>query len=183
MAKLVEIAAREIVGFPAGFQRLSQRSDGLIVAAAGYGYTREVAIFDIAEDRETAVVTRAQWEAERARIAMQGISEFAQEQENAERASIAANQQSTAEAREIARSGAMTSEEQELAEIACGKRSREDQALWDKVARDVVKAFLTAHITHYGHDNVWGREDLIGQAFDYADAFMAERAKRMKGGV
>lgn len=165
--KLLEIAARNIAEFPAGFQRLSQRSDGLIVAAAGYGYTRDVAIFDIAEDRDTAVVTRAQWEAERARIA--------------------ANQQATKEAREIAkgegkRFDSVEDMVEELTAIACGKRSKEDQELWDKAAIAATQAFITAHITHHGHgDNIWRMEDLVSCSADYADAFMAERAKRMKG--
>lgn len=60
-------------------------------------------------------------------------------------------------------------------------RSAEDQALWDKVAIASTQAFITAHVTHFGHENVWESTELVSCAADYADAFMAERAKRMKG--
>lgn len=49
-----------------------------------------------------------------------------------------------------------------------------DQALWDKVA---IACY--AQIAHKGI----GIQHAAAKSFDYADAFMAERAKRLKGGV
>ena len=103
-------------------------------------------------------VTRAQWEAERARIAMEEFTELDQKLGLVDEAHIA-----------------------DLTAIACGKRSKEDQELWDKVAVASTQAFITAHITHFGHENAWQDNELVSCAADYADAFMAERAKRMKG--
>lgn len=55
-----------------------------------------------------------------------------------------------------------------------------DQALWDRVAIAAAQAFITAHITHYGHgENVWTTEGLMSCAADNADTFMSERAKRI----
>lgn len=86
---------------------------------------------------------------------------------------------------EISRAGSMTSEEQELAAIACGKRSKEDQALWDKVAIAAMQSLMPIYWDTIGDYN--SAEEMkvchMESAFDYADAFMAERAKRMKGGV
>lgn len=67
----------------------------------------------------------------------------------------------------------MKNEEQELADIACGKRSKEDQALWDKVAKELFTTWT----------NTKSKGAFASVAFECADAFMAERAKRMKGGV
>lgn len=64
--------------------------------------------------------------------------------------------------------------------VDAGKsRNKEDQALWDKVAIASTQAFITAHVTHFGHENVWESKELVSCAADYADAFMAERAKRL----
>lgn len=51
-----------------------------------------------------------------------------------------------------------------------------DQALWDKVA---VSA-LAKSIGTYPDDST---SEQVRYCFEYADAFMAERAKRLKGGV
>lgn len=153
MAKLVEILARELKEWPEGAESIWQADDGAVLADT-------VALFAASEISDVDdYVTRAQWEAERARIA--------------------ANQQATAEAREIARTGAMTAEEQELADIACGKRSREDQELWDKVAIGAIRAYM-AQPKAIGDVVV---EEFVGWGVEVADAFMAERAKRIKGGV
>lgn len=54
-----------------------------------------------------------------------------------------------------------------------------EQQLWDRAAVAATQAFITAHITHFGHENVWQDKELVSCAADYADAFMAERAKRV----
>lgn len=51
-----------------------------------------------------------------------------------------------------------------------------DQALWDKVA----VAALAKSIGTYPDDST---SEQVRYCFEYADAFMAERAKRLKGGV
>lgn len=105
-------------------------------------------------------VNSAQWEAERTRIAI--------------------NQQATQEAREIARTGAMTNEEQELADIACGKRSKEDQELWDKVAIAAAPIFYQECMIDFRHGSGFLYKETMEDVGDFADAFMAEREKRMK---
>ena len=155
MAKLVEILARELKEWPEPFDAFMQGPEGQIYLGDGMTLTLE-----LADDWLTDVVTRAQWEAERARIAT--------------------NQQATAEAREIARTGAMTAEEQELADIACGKRSREDQELWDKVAIAAVNGEMACQSNAVKRLDAG---DLVRYSMTVADAFMAERAKRMKGGA
>lgn len=100
MAKLVEI----VVGlwpnaWRAGKHVITQNAHGdvLVENADGLGVEFGVAMaHDLADDYKTAVVTRAQWEAERSRIAT--------------------NQQATAEAREIARTGAMSHHLETLAQ-------------------------------------------------------------------
>lgn len=80
--KLVEILARDLNEWP-GDLVLVQGCSGLVYEAGGQGVS--VAYFNTASDWRLAEVTRAQWEAERARIAaMEGISAFSQEQANAE---------------------------------------------------------------------------------------------------
>lgn len=166
MAKLVEIAVRDVQTWDDRWIDLQQVRDGTLVVRDKnhYGYVLFPA--EIAEDYdESPVATRPQWEAERARVA--------------------ANQQATSEALEIARTGAMATEEQELADIACGNRSREDQALWDKVAvalAPAVYAECCKGMDATGYPENW-REGVAKDWVVTVDAFMEERAKRMKGGV
>lgn len=169
MAKLAEILARELKEWPEGLYCIVQEWDKELYKAndetyfgggaawyRGDGYFQPRLIApELAEDWRAAKVTRAQWEAERARIA--------------------ANQQATTEAQEIPHTGSMTNEEQGLAAIACGKRSKEDQVMWDKVA---VACYAAGCGVSSDSQN-----DLARRAFIEADAFMVERAKRMKGGV
>lgn len=99
--KLVEILARELKEWPEYVKCIAQDSDGCahpwggcnleykngelnsgteIVRMAAYTVK-----MILADDHKSAIVTRAQWEAERARIAaMEGVSAFSQEQANAE---------------------------------------------------------------------------------------------------
>lgn len=58
-------------------------------------------------------------------------------------------------------------------------RSDEDQALWDKVAIAAMNGLLSVGATYGGLTT--SRDKLALDAFAHADAFMAERAKRMKG--
>lgn len=170
MAKLVEIAARDVQAWDDLWLDIWQMRDGTLVVRDESRYYYVLFQSEIAEDyNELPVVTRAQWEAERARIA--------------------ANQKATQEAREIAQGAGKRFEsademikdiEQELADIACGKRSREDQALWDKVAMKAMLEYMGCEPGHIGNVTV---EEFVGWGVEIADAFMAERAKRMKGGA
>lgn len=63
----------------------------------------------------------------------------------------------------------------EIVEKACEKHSKEDQELWDKVA---ITLYIERIKLNSPHD---GDVDFFECAFSGADAFMAERAKRMKG--
>lgn len=65
--------------------------------------------------------------------------------------------------------------------LVLSKPSSCEQELWDKVAIESTQAFIAGHVSHYGHENAWVPSDLVSCAADIADAFMAERAKRMKG--
>lgn len=116
---------------------MSQNMNGLLKTSAGIGY----AFFELSEDYETAIVTRAQWEAERARIS---------------------------EDLQMAKHKAGADELERRYAQSFGAK---DQALWDKVAIAAISGLTS-----------WkdGPESLAEDAFDIADAFMAERAKRIK---
>lgn len=142
---LVEILARELKEWPIRAEEIGQWPCGEVCVRDLIGVsTREIFTSITIADDIDAWVTRAQWEAERARILAES-SKFTE----ADKAHIA-----------------------ELTAIACGKRSKEDQALWDKVAIAAISGLTS-----------WkdGPESLAEDAFDIADAFIAERAKRMKG--
>lgn len=67
----------------------------------------------------------------------------------------------------------------ELTAIACGKRSKEDQALWDKVAIAVIGGVVSSDAFH-NYPNFQGNPEVGAEfAAQMADAFMAERAKRL----
>lgn len=76
----------------------------------------------------------------------------------------------------------MTNEEQELAAIACGKRSEEDDLLVE-IARDIHRDLIrsASDAVNTGDREVAPDFHLVAaqSAFDLADAFMAERAKRL----
>ena len=152
--KLVEILARELTEWPEGTNFIFQDYDGEAWGDAGYEslYTSS----NICEehrkigddfptslkDKYCSLVTRAQWEAERARMAMDCVSAFSQEQDQAEQAV-----------------------------------SQYEQELWDKVAERVFSTAFVDGLTGWGEE---GFKDVAGRAMTAADAFMAERAKRLK---
>ena len=152
--KLVEILARELTEWPEGTNFIFQDYDGEVWGDAGDDslYTSS----NICEehrkigddfptslkDKYCSLVTRAQWEAERARMAMDCVSAFSQEQDQAEQAV-----------------------------------SQYEQELWDKVAERVFSTAFVDGLTGWGEE---GFKDVAGRAMTAADAFMAERAKRLK---
>lgn len=138
--KLVERLARALLEWPHGVESITQSSvDGeLYFHHADYEMTESGIYLEQAD--YCLDVTRAQWEAERARIlagAQPERDEFIKE----------------------------------LVDEACGKRSQYEQDLWDKVAARRFNSHMELRI---------GREHASREAFYDADAFMAERAKRLK---
>lgn len=164
MAKLVEILARELKEWPRGCVSLTQSAfDREVIEDNDAG--SPIGFFASERHDESGLyptVTRAQWEAERARIA--------------------ANQQATAEAREIAkgREFEWCNPDEELRcklEEYDKQQAKEDQALWDRVAIGAMHAYM-AQPEAIGDVVV---EEFVGWGVEVADAFMAARAKRMKG--
>lgn len=107
-------------------------------------------VLEKSEDNDTAKVTRAEWQSERQRIALEGISQFSQEQDNAI--------------------------ERQLRDESAKQYERE---LWDNVAVNTLSGMLAS----WPNDSepIEFKTRNISDAMDYADAFMVERAKRMKG--
>ena len=139
--KLVEILARELKEWPEGAGDAITQSvvDTMIYSddANERGHIGICLSRRHTEDCDYPRVTRAEWEAERARMAMDCISAFSQEQDQAEQAV-----------------------------------SQYEQELWDRVAASSLSGVIAA----YTDDDV---KNNIAHCFEYADAFMAERAKRL----
>lgn len=102
-------------------------------------------MFNVSSDFQTAIVTRAQWETERARIAMDCISAFSQEQDQAEQAV-----------------------------------SQYEQELWDKAAISAIGGIVASRGFHEYSTYQGVPENAAIFGAECADAFMAERAKRLK---
>lgn len=87
---LLQLSVKEVTAWPEGAEWLVQdERSGLILFDADHGGLPKYANFIasiIAGDAADATVERAQWEAERARMAMDCISAFSQEQDQAEQA-------------------------------------------------------------------------------------------------
>lgn len=159
--KLVEILARELKEWPfAEHLPMTQAYDGSIFVSSadrgeGEGTLRTGITVTIAEDiASDEPVTRAQWEAERARIA--------QEEDDRMLAKHKAG------ADELERRHAETEREAEDWHNECQKQY--EQELWDRVAVMILEKVTDRADTIYGAATC---------AADQADAFMAERAKRM----
>ena len=137
--KLVEILARELKEWPEGAGDAITQSvvDTMIYSddANERGHIGICLSRRHTEDCDYPRVTRAEWEAERARMAMDCISAFSQEQDQAEQAV-----------------------------------SQYEQELWDKVAANCYPRLLVESTMAVAAQH----------AFNNADAFMAERAKRLK---
>ena len=146
--KLVEILARDVKEWLDCWVSAVQDSDGTVwfnlVDNVGPIFDADRSwvsnpchseMFNVSSDFQTAIVTRAQWETERARIAMDCISAFSQEQDQAEQAV-----------------------------------SQYEQELWDKVAIQAIGRL----------GNITSLSEAADAVASLADAFMAERAKRLK---
>ena len=53
--------------------------------------------------------------------------------------------------------------------------------LRDDFAMAAMQAYLNGHVSYYGHENHWTPSGIASEAYDVADAMMAERAKRIGG--
>jgi alpha-mannosidase len=50
--------------------------------------------------------------------------------------------------------------------------------LLDYMATKAMQGMLAGHFACYGHDNYWKRDAIAEEAYEMAEAMMAERAKR-----
>ena len=152
--KLVEILARELDVWPvkAGYPLMQAYSGRLFVSSTdlpeGSSSIGTEIYIGLADDMDSAIVTRKQWQAERQRIAMEGISQLSQEHENMTMSNDAAKQY--------------------------------EHELWDKAAINAINGLLASEAFHTY--STFQSNPLCAAEFgaDVADAFMAERAKRMK---
>lgn len=68
---LLQILARDWPLWQAG-QRVYQDADGHLISSDGYCFRSDLGRTEMASDRETAVVTKAKWAAERAQADQKG---------------------------------------------------------------------------------------------------------------
>lgn len=58
-------------------------------------------------------------------------------------------------------------------------RNLPGMSLRDYFAAKAMRAFLSGHVAHYGHENYWKPSDMASEAYGIADAMLAAR----KGGA
>lgn len=170
--KLVEILARELKEWPPETEVLGQGGDGTLHLSArdapNKRWTKES--YTMADDWSSEDVTRGEWAAERARIAMEGVSAFSQEQANAE-----------AEREKIAKDwwrDQMRNQPIVPLEIASVSTESYEQELWDKVTVASMSGLIASDAFHgYLYQQNPVQAAIFGA--DCADAFMTERAKRL----
>lgn len=139
--KLVEILARELKEWPIRAEEIGQWPGGEVCVRDLIGVSaREIFTSITIADDVDAWVTRAQWEAERARIAELDRGQYS-----------------------------LLTEEAEDWRNNCQKQY--EQELWDKVAIQAIGRL----------GNITSLSEAADAVASLADAFMAERAKRMKG--
>lgn len=184
--KLVEILARELKEWPEGchdaMRSYEDDSKMVFFYGCGEGYDRDFSTRS-SDAGDRAIVTRAKWEAERERITETRCTEC----ESGIVTCTEGNEwpcYNGCKGFEAGESRIKTNseEEQELAAIACGKRSKEDRALWDKAALSAMQSLMTVYWE--AQDKYEDAHSLVKcqveSSFEYADAFMAERAKRLE---
>lgn len=171
---LLQLSAMDVTAWPDGAECLiqSERTGRIMFDADhGYGIEHDFEATEIADDAHDATITRAQWEAERARIAaMEGASAFSQEQEISE-----------ARREKIAKEWwdkQMQYQPLMVIDIPLLVPKNYEQELWDEVAQGWIQGASSDTECSWSKAAVQGHVEL---AYDVADAFMAERAKRLKG--
>lgn len=127
---LKRILARGLTEWPSGTEDIAQGTSGKLYDQSGdvVGF-----ISEIAADRNFSLVTRAEWEAERALLALDQAQPL-------------------------------------------GDSEEFDQALWDKVAISFIGGSAADQRATWTEK---GTKEIVEQASSVADAFMAERAKRI----
>lgn len=163
--KLVEILARDVNEWLDCWVSAVQDSDGTVwfnleddvgpIFDADRSWVSNPChseIFNVSSDFQTAIVTRAQWEAERARIAELDRGQYS-----------------------------LMTEEAEDWRNNCQKQY--EQELWDKVAVSVASTVYADAMSEFAKTGCpcedW-RDYVASDICNMADAFMAERAKRLK---
>lgn len=53
-------------------------------------------------------------------------------------------------------------------------------SLLDYFAVKAMQGMLSGHFAHYGHDDYWKRDAIAEEAYEMAEAMMAERQRRLK---
>ena len=160
--KLVEILARDVKEWLDCWVSAVQDSDGTVwfnlVDNVGPIFDADRSwvsnpchseMFNVSSDFQTAIVTRAQWETERARIA-----ELARGQDS------------------------LMTEEAEDWRNNCQKQY--EQELWDKAAISAIGGIVASRGFHEYSTYQGVPENAAIFGAECADAFMAERAKRLK---
>lgn len=172
--KLVERLARELPEWPGSrIYSMEQASDGDVI----YNLCHPPSLDDedyeysgkhmaLAEDWSGTVVTRAQWEAERARIASTAYVEISDKDKEFVSSDFY---------REIVMAQKLKSVGDE-ADLSNDHQAQYDQELWDKAYMHAWTQMLSESA---GSDMSHFNDGTAGSA-RMADAFMAERAKRVK---
>lgn len=154
--KLVTILAEELPEWPDGAKEIGQWPLGEIVVKSMIRCKTLFIATQMADDQDSCYVTRAQWEAERARILLES---------QPERDPVI---------KEI------------VENVSVGYRMEEafytdGESLWDKVAIAAIGGVVASRGFHEFPSFQGVPESAAIFGADVADAFMAERAKRMKG--
>lgn len=56
-----------------------------------------------------------------------------------------------------------------------GRAMARGMSLRDYTAIEAMKALLTGHLSHYGHENHWPWDHVASEAYDLADAMLKAR--------
>lgn len=160
---LVEILARNVHKWPAGATHAKQSTESKRIFL--YGINNSKYDFDFhffASDAALHVeVTRAQWEAERARILAES---------QPERDPVISEEHRE----KIAKDWWSKQMQNATLEVMPEENPQYEQKLWDQVASQIFVKFSLEF------ESASESKDTAINAMDAADAFMAERAKRLK---
>ena len=195
--KLVEILARELEVWPVEYRYFVQDHDGECKHGfAGTPVFNEYGIWlrdessmnevgfrsaEIACDFSDAIVTRPQWQEERDRMnAVEKISKFSQEQDQLQARSKDESQY--VEGIKRIQDGAFDAALKELEQkiLSMSNEPSYEQQLWDRVAERAFFRAVDLDIeTSQGHTTEFIAKFSAMSSANQADAFMAERAKRV----
>lgn len=66
-------------------------------------------------------------------------------------------------------------EERDRVYLAARAEAVGGMSLRDYFAAKAMQAFLTGHVSHYGHENYWAPKDMATEAYTVADAMLKAR--------